>query len=117
MPVAGAEQAARQVYSEETHHWGRSSAILVSPDLISDFEIAIRSDRLVEFLRQLKLLEIDNPKKLPPRCVIVLDYTDDQPKNAYLSMRYVGFFYKHIISQLRLTQQEFDACSRIFGVR
>lgn len=114
IPFAGAEHAARQVYSEETQRWAKSTAIVVSPDVIREFELALRSHRLAELFRELKRLHIENPKKPPARCVMVLTYTDGEPQTGYLSMTYIAMFSKRIIFQLRLTPQELDACRSTF---
>jgi hypothetical protein len=115
MPVAGAQQAANQVYSEENHCWANARAILVSPEVIPEFNQAIRANGLVAMFAHLKRLNVPNPKKPPPRCVIVLNDTDGEIATGYLSIQYLAMFSRRIIFQLQLTPQELAACRKMFA--
>jgi hypothetical protein len=113
--IAAGHAAASRVYSEDDACWTESYTRNVVLRWGLKIEVAIQTGLLPMILRQLELQPIPDPQNAPPHTRITLEYSGDGSSNeVYMTVISIPNRMIKIVSQLRLTPEEIDACRPLF---
>lgn len=113
--MVGGYRASSRVYSEEEQRWAQLITKIVPAMWGPEIEPSVRANDFAELLKLVEPLPVPDPKRPPPRTIMSLEFLNDgEVPEAYLSVSHVPKWTTVIVSQMRLTTDEFHACRPLF---